>query len=188
MLRYMMLFLTVVMGMQLKQNSTYYPMLGINATLDGPAGFKTGDAPSTESRVNMNIPGVKLSYDLLMQIADANKADYVNTDDASGDNHGVGWFTRDSAATTYLSTSRCGQGRVGTHVQSTSGGVYKKCFENFDHFDVRGQFTLPPFLCQQTCDEDNDCVGYIVNNAQNQCTTLFYSAQYSRYTMLFRVG
>jgi len=66
--------------------------------------------------------------------------------------------------TTYLSNTRCGDGTNATVTTSASGHEYKFCKSAGDaYLGLSKTFALPPFLCEQTCRDDNTCVAFQTN-------------------------
>lgn len=84
------------------------------------------------------------------------------------------WFKTynpDSNWDSYLSTTRCGEGVVASNKTSPNGNVYKYCADFSDNNDQKATFQLPPSLCQETCEEDEECVGYAVDTPGQNCIT-----------------
>lgn len=80
-------------------------------------------------------------------------------------------YNPDSNWDSYLSTTRCAKGVVASNKSSPDGNVYKYCADFTDDNTQKATFQLPPQLCQETCDDDEECVGYAVDTEGQNCIT-----------------
>ena len=99
------------------------------------------------------------------------------------------FFKLDPDKTSYLSTTRCGNGTTGELVTSITDGTYLKCLNTYDHPVPLATFQLPPFLCQQSCDKDLRCNMYSVDAAGQSCWLAMFggSSDYTNYIKVIRV-
>ena len=76
-----------------------------------------------------------------------------------------------SGNTTYLSLMKCAMGVKASNVSSITGHTYKFCANAGDvDLHLSKTFDLPPFLCEQTCSNDESCEGFQVDG--QMCFTL----------------
>jgi hypothetical protein len=157
------------------------------------------NGPLPDFKVEVNIFGASLPESTLLQIADANSADFalkglVPCDPTTGaTTQGLEWLPRTNASvskrTTYLHKTRCADGAHGQQVK-TSSSVYKKCPGDRADLQVVLTFRLPPSLCQQTCDKKSDCEAYTVDAIGQNCWILNGELQGTdnNYLVYWRVG
>ena len=87
-------------------------------------------------------------------------------------------FQTDSNWDSYLSTTLCDKGVTATNVSSPKGNQYKYC-NGYDNANIlKAKYQLPPALCQSTCDQDDECIGYAVDTVGQNCYT-YKGAAYS---------
>jgi len=89
-------------------------------------------------------------------------------------------YNPDSNWDSYLSATRCAKGVVASNKSSPNGNVYKYCADYKDDNAQKATFQLPPQLCQETCEDDEECVGYAVDTPGQNCIT--YKAQSNDYS------
>jgi hypothetical protein len=117
--------------------------------------------------------GAALPERLLLSLADLNKAEYMGGPQ-SGYNW-LHWYPRTNSAvskqTTYFHKTRCGYGEEGEHVK-TDMNVYKKCSPAHGPPEVNNTFHLPPNVCLETCDGQQSCIAYTIDEAGSTCSIL----------------
>jgi len=83
--------------------------------------------------------------------------------------------------------TRCSASATADIYTSPNNVQYKVCHDVDAYFSPYARFLLPPFLCEESCDKDAGCVGFL-NDGQN-CDLLKYSDPafalgFRAYTML----
>ena len=67
---------------------------------------------------------------------------------------------------TYMNTTRCVGAQTGVNVSGGCGPkpeTYWQCAGSSGDFKVLATFQLPPFLVAESCDNNPECVGFVVN-------------------------
>ena len=75
-------------------------------------------------------------------------------------------FLYDQTMDSYMNTSRCVGAQRGTNVSGGCGPTpqaYWSCEGSDGEFKVLATFELPPFLIAESCDNNPQCVGFVVN-------------------------
>jgi hypothetical protein len=151
-----------------------YGLRGENCT------YEEGTAPAVDAEVYEHFRGT-IPEDALLQIMDANNADFAHGDFMPYNRnvtHGkIRWYPRSNSTFNgklFIHTTRCYDGTDGAPVQASTGtgATYKKCALTYTDMDVGKTFPQPPYLCQETCDKDASCVAYVINGAGTLCWTM----------------
>jgi hypothetical protein len=148
-----------------------------------------GVGPAQDQGVYDQIPSAngRVPENALLQLMDANDADLAQGYYDPGNNADMRWFPRSNSsfgAKSFIHKTRCFNGQTGTTVQSSIGKYYyKKCPNTNTALFVGKTFRIAPFLCEESCDKDATCVGYVVDGAGQNCwtlvsTTLAHSSYY----------
>jgi hypothetical protein len=120
--------------------------------------------------------------DALLQVMDANKADWGQAGfKGKSEVHpaALWWFAGSNSslqAQSFMHKTRCASGINGSHVRASSqpvGANYLKCSPPLcASIGIGKEFAFPPPLCQETCDQDAACVGYVVDGGGTRCWVL----------------
>jgi len=109
---------------------------------------------------------------IMLQICDGRSdcdAVLMHPEPSSRDS-GIQFFKRDSDKTAYIHFTRCSDGGTGVNVTAPlSGGAYIKCGGTGNSITAISSFNLPPFLCEQSCDNDPTCAMFTVDKAGANC-------------------
>jgi hypothetical protein len=127
-----------------------------------------------------------LPESLMLSLADLNKAEHiVSGHNVDHYNNFVQWYPRTNSSvskkTTYFHKTRCGVGH-GTLVK-TDKNVYKRCEADTPAAgsapQVNNTYHLPANVCLQTCDGQESCIGYTIDEAGAYCAILEGNASYN---------
>jgi hypothetical protein len=165
-------------------NANYYavsePAYAFNSNR---ASSVVGVGPIQDQGVYDTLPaaGGRVPEDAMLQLMDANDADLAAGHDDTLNRADMRWFPRSNSsfgAKTFIHKTRCFNGQPGTTVQSSIGKYsYKKCPKTNTALYIGKTFRVAPFLCEESCDKDTTCVGYVVDGAGQNCWTLGATTQ-----------
>jgi hypothetical protein len=103
---------------------------------------------------------------------------------------GIEWLPRTNASavkkTTYIHPTRCYDGNTGKNVY-TANTAYKYCLHEGAGLRVVNTFQLPPALCKQTCDQNDACEAYTVDEPGENCWILSGGPD-SNYDTYWKIG
>jgi hypothetical protein len=140
---------------------------------------------------------VKVPADAHMQIMDENKADFGHSPCNSPPT--INWFAGSNAtfnSKSFIHKTRCYAGNSGTirHASTGTGATYKFCnLKGYSDdycglMDIGNTFQVAPFLCEETCDKDEACVGYVIDGAGDHCWVLHNSGGQGPIQVYYRIS
>lgn len=143
--------------------------------LGDDAGMAYGTEPSSDGQIiiefnrDLSSNGY-IAPEIMLQICDGRSdCDFVLEEELDHTHSVIEFLKRDSDKIAYVHRNKCDSGMAINVTAPLSGGVYKKCTNTWDHPQALGSFTLPPFLCAQSCDQNPLCTMFTVNQAGNLC-------------------
>jgi len=145
-----------------------------NRWVGDDSGYAAGTQPSVDGRryLNLNIdhsPNGWIKDDVMLQICDGRTdCDFVSSHYYVATE--IEFFRRDPDKTAYIHKYRCPDGLTASNITAPlTGGLYKECDDTFDAPSAMATFKLPPFLCQQSCDQNTACMMFTTNAAGDTC-------------------
>jgi hypothetical protein len=155
--------------------------------------------PEIDRKSQIEYPFPVLPEKLLLAMADLNQAEsafhFLSDDANSVFSNALSWLPRTNSTaskqTTFVHKTRCADGVTGKHV-TTAKNVYKKCSNVATDLVLKNAFSLPPSVCQHTCDQESFCVGYTIDETGSGCWILQQAtngrAQQEKFASYWLVG
>ena len=147
-------------------NYTEFAGVSLISSVDSVMAFAPWNSPGPFSCINDN-DVVMTMCDKGPQMKEPFACDSFNFNPNSGNGcfNALKTFELSPGNTTYLHTTRCGGGQVAKQVTSAFGVNYKYCMNTDNEWTLTNHYQVPLPLCQDTCDQHENCVGYSVDSS-----------------------